>query len=204
MALHQQPDSVDQADSLDRVELCAAAAGNREAFENIYRRYFPRMTRFLRRFSTRDDVIEDVINSAMWVVWSKAGAFRGESRVGTWITGIAYRCMLKALRDGTPAAEVSQDGLVHGEFDEASAASPEADDELRDWVSKGLRLLPDDLRATMELAYLAGLSCAEIATVMGCAEGTVKARMFHARLRLRNLMPALAESHTPGAEAGQA
>jgi len=204
MAPHQQPDSVDQADSQDRVELRAAAAGNREAFEQLYRRYFPRMTRFLRRFSARDDVIEDVINSAMWVVWNKASAFRGESRVGTWITGIAYRCMLKALRDGTPAAEVSQDGLVQSELDEASSASPEADDELRDWVTKGLRLLPDDLRTTMELAYLAGLSCAEIATVMDCAEGTVKARMFHARLRLRNLMPALAESHPPGIEAGQA
>jgi len=63
--------------------------------------------------------------------------------------------------------------------------------ELRDWVAKGLRLLPEDQRTTMELAYLAGLSCAEIGQLMGCAEGTVKARMFHARLRLRNLMPAL-------------
>jgi len=204
MPVHQQSDGADQADTLDRVELRAAAGGSRVAFEQLYRRYFPRMTRFLRRFSARDDVIEDVINSAMWVVWSKAGDFRGESRVGTWITGIAYRCMLKALRDGAPAAEVSQDGLAQSEFDEASAASPEADNELRDWVTKGLRLLPDDLRATMELAYLAGLSCAEIAAVMDCAEGTVKARMFHARLRLRNLMPALAQSHPPRIEAGQA
>lgn len=204
MPAHQQFDGADPADALDRAELCAAAAGNRAAFEQLYRRYFPKMTRFLRRFSARDDVIEDVINSAMWVVWSKAGAFRGESRVGTWITGIAYRCMLKALRDGTPAAEVSQDGLVQSELDEASAANPAADNELRDWVTKGLRLLPEDLRTTMELAYLAGLSCAEIATVMDCAEGTVKARMFHARLRLRNLMPALAESHPAGIEAGHA
>lgn len=196
-------DGTDPGDALDRAELHAAAGGSRVAFEQLYRRYFPRITRFLRRFSARDDVIEDVINSAMWVVWNKAGEFRGESRVGTWITGIAYRCMLKALRDGAPAAEISQDGLVQGELDEAAAASPDADNELRDWVAKGLRLLPDDLRATMELAYLAGLSCAEIATVMDCAEGTVKARMFHARLRLRNLMPALAESHRPKGQVGQ-
>ena len=43
----------------------------------------------------------------------------------------------------------------------------------------------------MELAYFLGQSCEEIAAIMNCATGTVKARMFHARLRLRNTLPAL-------------
>ena len=184
-----KPLHVADAEAHDRAALRATAAGDRSAFEQLYRHYFPRLARFLRRFTERADLSEDVINKAMWVVWSQAGEFRGDSKVSTWITGIAYRCMLKALRDGTFAAEVSEALLPLDLAESATDGGP--DRELRDWVHKGLRLLPDDLRTTMELAYLLGLSCAEIAKVMDCAEGTVKARMFNARLRLRNLMPAL-------------
>ena len=59
--------------------------------------------------------------------------------------------------------------------------------------NKPLRL-PDDQRITLELAYGAGHTCEEIAVIMGCAVGTVKARMFHARVRLRSVMPALGSS----------
>lgn len=178
---------------LDRAALRATASGDRTAFEQLYRRYFPRLARFLRRFSDRGDLTEDVINKTMWVVWNQAGEFRGDSKVGTWITGIAYRTMLKTLRDGAPhaRAEATEPWAEDAAAEPSDGASSQSRHELRDWVDKGLRLLPEDLRTTMELAYLVGLSCAEIATVMHCAEGTVKARMFHARLRLRNLMPAL-------------
>jgi len=191
-----------RADALDRADLAASAQGDRAAFERLYRRYFQRLARFLRRFSGRADLIEDVINQALWVVWSKAAAFRGEARVGTWITGIAYRCMLKALRDASGAAheplhEVFDDDAEDTANGELGPGHDGGDLELRDWVAKGLRLLPEDQRTTMELAYLAGLSCAEIGQLMGCAEGTVKARMFHARLRLRNLMPALGGMDEP-------
>ena len=63
--------------------------------------------------------------------------------------------------------------------------------ELRDWVQHGLDLLPTEQRMTIELAYFLGQSCEEIAQIMNCAVGTVKARMFHARVRLRNTLPSL-------------
>jgi RNA polymerase sigma-70 factor (ECF subfamily) len=201
MSTAASPDPVAHAEALDRAELRAASAGDRLAFAQLYRRHFPRLARFLRRFNARADLIEDVINSAMWVVWNKAGSFRGESKVSTWITGIAYRCMLKALRDGAPENELS-DSLWPDSAAEAQV-HPETDKELRDWVDKGLRLLPPDLRMTLELAYFLGLSCEEIGGVMGCAEGTVKARMFNARLRLRNLMPALGGLAAPPGESAQ-
>ena len=61
----------------------------------------------------------------------------------------------------------------------------------RDWLSQGLNSLPEEQRVTLELAYFMGESCEDIAAIMGCAVGTVKARMFHARVRLRNVLPAL-------------
>lgn len=189
--------------------LRAAAAGDRAAFAQLYRRYHPRLVRFLARMSQRRDLVDEVINDTLWVVWRKCEGFRGDSKVSTWITGIAYRCMLKALRDrvsrepADAAAAVESAEEAGGALDDeaiAVAGADEADLELRQWVHEGMRRLNDDQRVTLELVYVMGESCEGVAAIMGCAVGTVKARLFHARMRLRNLLPALGEpNRTPRA-----
>jgi RNA polymerase sigma-70 factor (ECF subfamily) len=184
--------SLDSEDTQDLAWLHAAAGGDRSAFARLYLRHQPRLLRFLWRFVARPELAEEIVNDALWVVWLKAAEFRGDAKVRTWITGITYRCMLRALRDGPPAGEVNESSLVDFCFD---ALPFEAADEkarvARDWLAHGLRTLPDDLRVTLELAYFMDQSCEDIAAIMGCAVGTVKARMFHARVRLRNVLPAL-------------
>lgn len=163
------------------------AQHDRRAFETLYGEYYRRLGRFLARLTQRQELIDEVVNDTFWVVWQKAGEFRAQSLVSTWIMGIAYRCGLKALRrSGSPASEPLPLDLE----DPAAGAKP-AEQEMRDWVGKGLRCLPVEQRTTLELAYYVGHSCEEIAEIMDCSVGTVKARMFHARVKLRNLLPAL-------------
>jgi len=183
--------AVDETDLVRRV-----AAGERGALEVLYRGYQPRLARFLARTTRRADVIEEVINDTFWIVWQKADRFRGDSRVSTWIMGIAYRCALKCLRDrGEAAAEPPAD-------DSAAYAlvDPAADRELQDWVAKALAQLPVEQRMALELAYGAGHSLEEIASIMDCQVTTVKARMFHARVKLRRLLPTLAGARPGAAE----
>jgi RNA polymerase sigma-70 factor (ECF subfamily) len=169
--------------------LQAIARGDRVAFERLYLRYHPRLARFLARHTQRTDLVEEIVNESMWVVWTTADRFRGESRVSTWIIGIAWRRLMKALRD-RPAAAV-QSPPEEAAADDGAGASDAELAELRDWLRHGLDLLPTEQRTTLELAYFLGQSCEEIAAIMDCAVGTVKARLFHARLRLRNSLPAL-------------
>jgi RNA polymerase sigma-70 factor (ECF subfamily) len=186
------PSPVTDAEDLEALRwLRAAAAGDRAAFERLYRRMHPRLVRFLGRNVPRRDLVDDVINDTMLVVWRKAGEFRGDSRVSTWVTGIAYRCMLKALRDGAPAQEISESALDGYALDAEPADDAAAGHELRDWLARGLKTLPEEQRTTLVLAYTVGESCERIAEIMGCAVGTVKARLFHARIRLRSVLPAL-------------
>ncbi|MFL6665353.1 MAG: RNA polymerase sigma factor [Rhizobacter sp.] len=169
------------------------AAGDRAALESLYRGYQPRLVRFLGRTTRRLDVIEEAINDTFWIVWQKAGNFRGDSRVSTWIMGIAWRCALKSLRDrGDAGAEAPAEDTL-----EAGWTDPTADHELHDWVAKGLARLPVEQRVTLELAYGAGHSLEEIASIMDCQVTTVKARMFHARVKLRNVLPVLAGEGGP-------
>lgn len=178
------------ADERDRELLLAVAARDERALEQLYHLYRRPLRQFLGRLQPARETVEEAINDAFLVVWRQASRFRGASRVSTWITGIAWRCALSAHRrndGGGPRGAVRvQIGSA------AEAIAPEAPVlEETDWLSRGLASLPFEQRATLELAYYLGHSCQEIAEIMQCPVNTVKARMFQARIKLRNLLPAL-------------
>lgn len=173
------------ADEHEQQLLKAVAAGSRRALEELYLAYHRRLSRFLSRFTRRYETIEEVLNDTFMVVWQQAGTFRGASRVSTWIIGIAYRITLKALR--------REPDVVTGLADSAeTAVDPVGEAEQRDWISQGLRRLPLEQRLVIELAYHMGHSIEEIAVITDAPVGTVKARMFHAREKLRQHLPSLA------------
>jgi RNA polymerase sigma-70 factor (ECF subfamily) len=176
------------ADATDRMLLRRMSTGDRVALATLYHSYHGRLCRFLSRLTRRTDIIEEVVNDCFWIVWQKAGEFRGDSRVSTWIMGIAYRCGLKTLR--LHGDEPVEDDALSD--DRAPSTDPDEDRELRDWLSKGLNRLSADQRVVVELVYGVGHSLDDVAAIMQCPVGTVKARLFHARVKLRNVLPALA------------
>lgn len=170
----------------DNELLSDVARGDRKALEALYLGYHRRLMRFLSRIAPRYENIEEIINDTFLVVWQRAHEFRGASRVSTWIIGIAYRIALKSLR--------RNDALLRAQSgDELPEIScdPMLETELHDWIARGMLHLSLEQRLTMELAYNLGHSVEEIAAITDCPVGTVKARMFHAREKLRHCMPAL-------------
>jgi RNA polymerase sigma-70 factor (ECF subfamily) len=166
--------------------LVAVAAGNRHALEELYLSYHRRLARFLSRFTPRYENVEEIINDTFMVVWQSAKDFRYASQVSTWIIGIAYRTALKSLRrQKHHTAARSLD-----EYPEQTT-DPTFETEVKDWLKHGLNQLPVEQRLTLELAYHMGHSLEEIAAITECPVGTVKARMFHAREKLRQYLPAL-------------
>lgn len=177
--IQQLPDQRD-------VELLRAIEhGDRKALEELYLSYHRRLTRFLSRFTSRFEVVEEVVNDTFMVVWQHAKDFRGASQVSTWIIGITYRTAMKSLRGNDALANAQR----LDEYPE-QATHPVDDTELQDWLTWGLNQLPIEQRITMELAYHMGHSVEEIATITESPVGTVKARMFHARKKLQQCLPA--------------
>ena len=66
------------------------AVKDRMAFEQLYAQFYPKLTRYLSRMMRRPELVEEVVSDTLFVVWEKAAQFQGRSKVGTWITGIAY------------------------------------------------------------------------------------------------------------------
>jgi RNA polymerase sigma-70 factor, ECF subfamily len=171
------------------VDLIARVAdGDRRAFEELYHLYHRRMARFLTRLTRRYDLAEEVINDTFWVVWRKAGDFRGDSQPSTWILGIAYRKARNALRAAARGAAQN----LEEQFLPLTSDEPFRTEELRDWLGQALEQLPIEQRLGVELCYELGYSCEEIATIMNCPVNTVKTRLFHARAKLKKLLPRLA------------
>ncbi len=174
-------DEIGDTDLIRRI-----CASDHAAFEIFYRRYYQRLFRFAYRVTRRLDVIEEVINDVMFVVWNKASTFNHEAKVSTWILGIAYKKCLKSVSEKIQSEHVSLD-----EFEELI---PAANDkalqciELEDWLEVALSRLSPEQRAVLELTYHHGLHYSEIAELLGCPENTVKTRVFHARKKMQSLM----------------
>ena len=174
--------------TLDDVALINRVAGkDGAAFEILYRGYYPRLRRFLERVTRRPQIVDEILDDTMLVVWRRASSYNLSSQVSTWIFGIAFRRALKALKRIDEPTNFEPD-----ERPDPVGVGPEgmlAQQQTRASIARALGALSPDHRAVIELTYFEGYSCAEIAQIMRCPVGTVKTRMFHARRRLRMLLP---------------
>jgi RNA polymerase sigma-70 factor (ECF subfamily) len=184
--------SVPADDELDAALVARVAAGDRVALTQLYHRYHGRLLRFLHRLTGDLESAHEGVNDVMLVVWNSAGKFAGRSRVSTWIMGIAYRKAMK-FRTRLQRWTVRFKAADWSETIERTAGIEGLTREIveQDLMNRALQLLPPKQRAVVELTYVWGYSCDEIAEIVDCPPGTVKTRMFHARARLRELLPAL-------------
>jgi RNA polymerase sigma-70 factor (ECF subfamily) len=161
-------------------------AGDRAAFERLYRVSHPRLSRFLANLLRRPHLVEEVLNDTMMVVWTRVDSFAGQSRLSTWIFGIAYRQAMAALRRLDEPMEDHDDGQDDaGDGPEETAGR----DRIRRSLADAVARLSPAHRAVIDLTYQQQFGYREIAAILDCPVDTVKTRMFHARRQLRQALP---------------
>jgi RNA polymerase sigma-70 factor (ECF subfamily) len=170
------------SDTEMRQLLQRVAAHDRAAFRGLYHALRPALARHLHRLVGRADLVEELLNDVMWVVWQSAGGYRGDAQVTTWVLGIAtlksrrVRERLRRERESTVRSSLS---------DGDGATLPTHVDQA---LAQGMAQLSAEHRDTLELTYYFGYSCSEVARLHGCPVGTVKTRLFYARRRLKQLL----------------
>ena len=166
--------------------IALVSEGDRGAFAELYRTYQARLGRFLANLVRQPQIVEEVLDDTLMVVWERAGDFKGESKLSTWIFAIAYRKAMKALRKyDAPIEDHESDVRVSPD------ASPEemfGRARLHDLLRGAMASLSADHRAVVELTYFQDLSYREIAEIMECPVDTVKTRMFYARRQLKRCL----------------
>lgn len=168
----------------DRILLARIARKDASALAQLHRQYARRLERFLNRMTWSSHMIDEVVNDVFHVVWNKAGDFRGQSSVSTWLMGIAYRCACQAIRSEHRFADT-----VPLSYEQHLASLQYSHDyEGADLLTKAMRQLPVDQQLAMSLSYVFGHSTEEVANITRSTESAVKARIRRAKERLREII----------------
>ncbi len=172
--------------------VAAAKSGDGRAFESLVRRYRKRIFALALHIcgssSEADDITQDVFLKA----YRALPEFEGRSQFFTWVYRMTVNRSLNARRD---RARRGEDTLDDPRLELAVAvdarSNPGREAELRQTYARLLRALdglPGDMRTTVILVSLQGMSHGEVAVVFNVSEGTIAWRMHEARRRLHLAM----------------
>jgi RNA polymerase sigma-70 factor, ECF subfamily len=177
--------------------VAAAKAGDRRAFEALVRRYRKRIyalaLHIVGHASEADDIAQEVFLKA----YRALATFEGRSQFFTWVYRMTVNRSLNARRDRARRAERDDISVDEGDPRVELAVRVDARDnpglaaELRQTYARLLRALdslPADMRTTVILVSLQGLSHGEAGVVQKVSEGTIAWRMHEARRRLHEAM----------------
>ncbi|MCH8614095.1 RNA polymerase sigma factor SigM [Arsenicicoccus dermatophilus] len=180
----------------DRALMAAHLAGDPDAFGEIYRRHRDRMWAVAMRTCNDRELAADAVQDAFVAAFRRAGSYRGEAAVTTWLHRIVVNACLDRLRRLKPTSELPEFDLADGRDEHASL-------EVALDVREALERLPEGQRLALVLVDMHGLSVAEAAQVLDVAEGTIKSRCARGRtamaslLGLRTGQPKAAGNHRP-------
>ncbi len=173
----------------DEYWVARAQAGDSEAFEHLVRRHQRGVYAFCRRLTGSHDEADDIAQEAFVRAYRSMDRFRGESRFGTWLRQIALNLVRSRARRKRrfPLVSLDPDTLPSDAATGTAPGQPGGDlDPLRSRLLRATVCeLPEKQRRTLVLKIYEEMTHAEVARLMGCTIGTVKANLFHALRRLR-------------------
>jgi RNA polymerase sigma-70 factor (ECF subfamily) len=161
------------------------AAGDTAAFGLLFTRHKDRLWAVALRVTCNPDDAADALQDAMISAFRRAGDFRGESAVTTWLHRIVVNAALDLLRRRSAHSvgwSGDPDDLPVTEPRQASDSAAATESRLD--VDAAMRTLPPPQRAALVLVDMLGYPVADVAVILGVSEGTVKSRCARGRARL--------------------
>lgn len=149
-------------------------------FDVFYRREFPRMVALALAVSGSAVLAEDVAQEALIEAERRWGEIGGYDKPGAWLRRVTVQKAGKRAR----RARVEATALAHLGRTSALAVGPPEYEAVLDAVHR----LPLRQRAAVALFYLEDRSVDDVAAVLGCSVGTVKAHLFKARRSLARML----------------
>ena len=183
----------------DRGLVEAAAGGDREAFDELVRRYQGAIVSLIRSLTGGGADAEDLAQEVFVRAWRSLARFRGDSAFRTWLHRIAVNVvrshqgrMSRLRRWLQPASSEAE--MTDPIEAAADASDMESDVVRRDAIDRALAAIPAEMREAVVLRDVQGLDYREIADALGVPIGTVESRIFRGRQRLRTLLEPLISS----------
>jgi RNA polymerase sigma factor (sigma-70 family) len=174
--------------------LQAWRGGDAEAGKQLFSRHATAVTNLFRRNVRNADVIPDLVQDTF--IACRTSTTQDIANVGAWLRGVAYFKMTHYFRTERNAPRLGADEEAATTL-ESLEPDPEyllqISDERR-LLMKALRRIKIEYQAIIELNYWEGVSCDDIAEILGLPQGTVRRRLQLGRDALEAQLEKLAES----------
>ena len=161
-------------------------AGDKEAICEMVDRYEEKLLRYGRKFLSRQEDIEDIVQDALVSASQNMQSFDATQRLSPWLYRIAHNAFVNQLRRGQRAPLlVDWDALVsHPIYDDPAEGEREQRD-MRAMLDRGLEKLSPKYREVLALYYFEELPYKDIAEVLRVPPGTVGIRLKSAKMALK-------------------
>lgn len=173
----------------DEILAKRAAAGDMSAFEELVDRHRMAVYRLARSVTGNHHDADDAAQETFLRVYRALGSYDPNRPFKPWLKRITYNTSLNTVRAGKSRSR----GIVDGDLPEIADSNPaqpermEADQNIAS-VDHAVQNLPSDLRVTLLLRAVEGMSYKDIATAMGVKIGTVMSRLSRARERVMDVL----------------
>jgi RNA polymerase sigma-70 factor (ECF subfamily) len=171
-------------------DVARAAAGDRSAFERLYRDHVNRVYTLCARMVADRGRAEELTQDVFVRAWEKLHLFRGESSFGTWLHRLTVNLVLNARKsDGRQRTRFEENDDEMGGMDALPGVvgMPLAPGDLLD-LEEAVERLPPGARRVFVLHDVEGYKHEEIAEMLGVTSGATKAQLHRARLLLREAL----------------
>ncbi len=170
--------------------MAAHLAGDKAAFGLLVNRHAQKMWSVAVRTLGNPEDADDVVQEALVAAFKRAGSFRGQSAVGTWLHRIVVNACIDRMRHDRSRRTVP---LPHGELAAPRRVDPVAELATRMAVDDALAALSVDHRVAVVLVEMEGWSVADAAQILDVRPGTVKSRCSRGKAKLAVLLGHLRE-----------
>jgi RNA polymerase sigma-70 factor (ECF subfamily) len=165
-------------------DVAAAAAGDRRAFERVYRAHVDRVFSVCVRMLGDRMLAEEVTQDVFVRVWEKLPGFRGESAFSTWLHRVAINIVLTRRKSAGTQNDRNADD--DGAVDTLHARNVSVGDRLD--LESAIAQLPPGARQIFVLHDVQGFTHEEIGEQLGITSGGSKAQLHRARMLLRTAL----------------
>jgi RNA polymerase sigma-70 factor (ECF subfamily) len=185
----------------------AARVGDESAFEEIMRRYSPRVFRFASKFFRQRSLVEEAAQEVFLKAFTELGSYEGRGSMEGWLTRITTNTCLNLLRSSKRRPELTLSDLTEDEthwldntLTTAAAEQHQSTERslvAADLAGRVLQTLPADEQLVLTMIDGEDASIKDVVQLTGWSESKVKVQAFRARRKMRKAVEKLLARKSP-------
>jgi RNA polymerase sigma-70 factor (ECF subfamily) len=168
---------------IEQVIILRCQTGDKDAFAELIERYQAPLRYFISHLSSNSEMTEDIFQDTWLTVIRRIYSLKSTDAFSTWLYRIARNKVYQQLRRKQKLSELNENVAVPNDTED-DVFSPE--DAAK--IHRCMKELRPEYREVLMLRFLEQMSYHEIAKVINCGLGTVKSRIYYAKLALKKEM----------------